>query len=116
MKTQRLWPKDTIFVTSRDVKIQSSKGTRTEELESNSKNERPQEPLLACAMSALQQRARDSGKCPPSLLTEDRLLDEGGVFEAAVLKILDPTGTGVLCGMFPSFSLNLVSHVCIQII
>jgi hypothetical protein len=68
------------------------------ELQSNSKNERPQEPVVEGAMSALQQRARDSGKCPPSLLTEDRLLDEGGLFEAAVLKVLDPTGTGVFLG------------------
>jgi hypothetical protein len=90
-----------IFVTSYNVKIQSSKGTRTVELQSNSKNERPQEPLVACAMNALQQRARDSGKCPPSLLTEDRLLDDGGVFEAAVLKVLDPTGTwGILGDLF----------------
>jgi hypothetical protein len=41
-------------------------------------------------MSVLQ-RARDSGKCPPSLLSEDRVADEDG-FDDAVLKVLDATG------------------------
>jgi hypothetical protein len=41
-------------------------------------------------MSVLQ-RARDSGKCPPSLLSEERVVDEDG-FDDAVLKVLDATG------------------------
>jgi hypothetical protein len=41
-------------------------------------------------MSVLQ-RARDSGKCPPSLLTEDRVEDADG-FDAAVMKVLDGSG------------------------
>jgi hypothetical protein len=41
-------------------------------------------------MSVLQ-RARDSGKCPPSLLSEERVVDEDG-FDEAVLKVLDATG------------------------
>jgi hypothetical protein len=41
-------------------------------------------------MSVLQ-RARDSGKCPPSLLSEDRVVDEDG-FDEAVLKVLDASG------------------------
>jgi hypothetical protein len=40
---------------------------------------------------SLHQRARDSGKCPPSLLSEERLLDDDG-FEAAVLKVIDAKG------------------------
>ena len=40
---------------------------------------------------SLHQRARDSGICPPSLLSEERLLDEDG-FEAAVLKVIGATG------------------------
>jgi hypothetical protein len=39
-------------------------------------------------MSALLQRARESGKCPPSLLTEDRVVDADG-FEASVTRVLD---------------------------
>jgi hypothetical protein len=42
-------------------------------------------------MSVLHQRARDSGKCPPSLLSEERVVDEDG-FDAAVLKVLDASG------------------------
>jgi hypothetical protein len=41
-------------------------------------------------MSVLQ-RARDSGKCPPSLLSEERVVDEDG-FDEAVLKVLDASG------------------------
>jgi hypothetical protein len=41
-------------------------------------------------MSVLQQ-ARDSGKCPPSLLSEDRVV-EGDDFDSAVLKVLDVNG------------------------
>jgi hypothetical protein len=36
----------------------------------------------------LLQRARESGKCPPSLLTEDRVVDADG-FEASVTRVLD---------------------------
>jgi hypothetical protein len=41
-------------------------------------------------MSVLQ-RARDSGNCPPSLLSEERVVDEDG-FDEAVLKVLDASG------------------------
>ena len=41
---------------------------------------------------ALLQRAKDSGKCPPSLLTESRMPADDG-FEAAVTKVLDVNGT-----------------------
>lgn len=41
-------------------------------------------------MSVLQ-RARNSGKCPPSLLSEERVVDEDG-FDEAVLKVLDASG------------------------
>jgi hypothetical protein len=42
-------------------------------------------------MSALLQRARESGKCPPSLLTEDRVVNADG-FEASVTRVLDAGG------------------------
>lgn len=40
---------------------------------------------------SLHQRSRDSGICPPSLLTEERLLDEDG-FEASMLTVVDAKG------------------------
>jgi hypothetical protein len=47
-------------------------------------------PFKEDGMSVLQ-RARDSGKCPPSLLSEERVVDEDG-FDEAVLKVLDASG------------------------
>lgn len=44
-----------------------------------------------CATMSLHQRARDSGTCPPSLLSEEGL-SGGDSFEAAVLKVIDATG------------------------
>jgi hypothetical protein len=46
---------------------------------------------LKKATMTLLQRARESGACPPSLLSESALTSEDG-FEEAVLKILDPNG------------------------
>ena len=45
---------------------------------------------------SLHQRARDSGMCPPSLLSEERLLDEDG-FEGAIVKVIDATGQCARC-------------------
>jgi hypothetical protein len=62
------------------------------------------------SMSVLQ-RARDSGKCPPSLLSEERVIDEDG-FDDAVLKVLDATGKKdsqrccACCASIPGFSLT----------
>lgn len=46
---------------------------------------------------SLLQRARDSGKCPPSLLAEERVAAEDG-FDEAVLKVLDDSGKKI-CGL-----------------
>jgi hypothetical protein len=48
------------------------------------------------------QRARESGRCPPSLLRDEPKEDS---FEAAVAKVLDASGTSVprdVCFVFPS--------------
>lgn len=47
----------------------------------------------------LLQRARESGTCPPSLLTESSLTSEDG-FEEAVSKILDPNGELIVMVVF----------------
>jgi hypothetical protein len=47
------------------------------------------------AMSLLLQRARDSGRCPPSLLSEDRVAVQDA-FDEDALKVLDDTGTSPL--------------------
>ena len=41
------------------------------------------------------QRARTSGKCPPSLMSDDRLVvsEPPDGFEDAVVKVMDATGT-----------------------
>ena len=49
-------------------------------------------PRLVVTMNLLQ-RARDSGNCPPSLLSEDRIVNDDG-FETKVLNLLDPTVSG----------------------
>ena len=40
---------------------------------------------------SLLQRVRESGKCPPSLLSEDRVVTEDG-FEDAAMQVLDSAG------------------------
>ena len=42
-------------------------------------------------MASLLERARISGMCPPSLLSEDRVIKQDG-FDEAVLKMMDPQG------------------------
>lgn len=49
---------------------------------------------MASAMS-LRQRARESGKCPPSLLIDDEQGDTDG-FNASVIRLLDEQGTRLL--------------------
>ena len=39
------------------------------------------------------QRARDTGTCPPSLLTEERVVNDDG-FETAVFELMEPTMPG----------------------
>jgi len=41
---------------------------------------------------ALLQRAKESGICPPSLITEDKVANGDG-FEETVLRVLEITGT-----------------------
>ena len=48
---------------------------------------------------ALLQRAKDSGKCPPSLLTENRMTADDG-FEAAVTKVLEINNNGKRASSF----------------
>jgi hypothetical protein len=43
-------------------------------------------------MSVILQRARESGKCPPSLLSEEYVQNDDG-FDDAFLKMLDDNGT-----------------------
>lgn len=42
---------------------------------------------------ALIQRAKDTGKCPPSLLSDDRVVNDDG-FETEVLNLLEPAMPG----------------------
>lgn len=42
---------------------------------------------------SLVQRARDTGMCPPSLLSDERVVNDDG-FETAVLNLLEPGMTG----------------------
>lgn len=39
------------------------------------------------------QRARDTGKCPPSLLSTERVVNDDG-FETAVMDLLEPAMPG----------------------
>jgi hypothetical protein len=48
--------------------------------------------IMALVTANILQRARESGRCPPSLLTEDRIFNNDG-FDAAVEKVLDVSGT-----------------------
>lgn len=41
----------------------------------------------------LVQRARDTGKCPPSLLSDDRIVNDDG-FPEKVLNLLEPSMPG----------------------
>jgi len=43
-------------------------------------------------MSSLLQRARESGRFPPSLISDGKLFNDDG-FENAVMQILDMKGT-----------------------
>jgi hypothetical protein len=48
-------------------------------------------------MSVLYQRARNSGLCPPSLLSEQcSAMDGSDGFDVALYKVIDPAGTCVL--------------------
>lgn len=44
--------------------------------------------MATATPSSLVSIAKSSGRCPPSLLSEDRIID-GGAFELALLRSLD---------------------------
>jgi hypothetical protein len=53
------------------------------------------------------QRARESGRCPPSLLRDE---PKEGSFEAAVAEVLDASGTSVARYIFVSFVSTLSNN------
>jgi hypothetical protein len=49
------------------------------------------------ATISLIQRAKDTGMCPPSLLNDERVVNDDG-FETAVLNLLEPGMQGMTLG------------------
>jgi hypothetical protein len=64
------------------------------------------EDITTVSIMSLLQRARDSGTCPPSLLSEEGVVKEDG-FDDAAIQLMDSAGT-IPCCLISGFSLRVV--------